>query len=307
MPPLYLPKISPLWFRIWIVASIAWATAFAWSALPISVPAPSLDVVESLQQPSARDLRRHCTRYNQSVRVQMADGLHTLCFRTMAEQDVYFKWFSKASEQYTQGARRSEIEKQTIRVLGGFVIFGIILLATEWILRASGKGFLFVDRSETEKLTERRSYLSTLDFTAFQDAAPICLVVSMLWLALPLIAPWSLLRKGLDGFGPEAAGSFFLSGIIVLIYRKTLHPLVTIGALLIYIPPAALLLYLPLHANGLDLLLVPFGIGCAEFSRYLGSKLRQLNSRFSTFGWQVLIFISSYFISLLIFGAIIYI
>jgi len=129
----------------------------------------------------------------------------------------------------------------------------------------------------------------------------------MVWTGLPLIGVWQRTKEILEAFGPEAAGSFILSGAIVLLYRKTIHPLVTAGAILIYIPPAALIFYAPLHSKGLDFLLIALGVLCAEVARYAGSNLTPPNPKYSRFGWQLLTFIASFFAGIAVFSFIIYI
>lgn len=137
-------------------------------------------------------------------------------------------------------------------------------------------------------------------------AAPLTAVVFAIWLSLPLIGEWGLMKKGLDAFAPESSGAFFWSGLIVLLYRRKLHPLVTAGALLIFIPPAALLFYLPLKTNGLGLLLIPFGIACVELARYAGSRLPSPSMKFMPFRWQLPLFIVSFMAALLLAGFITY-
>lgn len=298
-------RIRPLWFRAWIVASIAWLLITAWVALPIANTSPSFETVESLLHPDIVDLRRGCTRYNQHVEIRMSDGSQTICFRSTRERNVYFKWFSEASELHTRKAYRKQLAGELLTSLSGFVILALALLAADWILRGAGKGFLFQESNSSES-SGPLTLPNKLNLDSVRAAVPLLVLIVALWASLPQIGSWETTKKGLDAFGAEAAGPFFLSAFIVLLYRKTLHPLMTVGALLIFIPPAALLFYPPLKANGLDFLLVPFGVGCLEFARYAGTGLKRPSQKHSSFAWQLLILTTSYFLGLMIFSFIIY-
>ena len=299
------PKINRLWFRAWMVASIAWAILVCWVNYPISSTPPSFETVESQLSPSIVDLRKRCTPYTQSVEIRMTDGSLTVCFRSAVERDTYFKWFGRESEHLMQESSRKRIVQTAVKALAGFVFFALGLLAAEWVLRGAGKSFLF-QSSTTEALPLASQPLHTFNTDKLRAAAPLAAVVSAIWLSLPLIGDWGLIKKGLDAFGPESSGSFVISGLIVLLYRKTIHPLVTVGALLIFIPPAALLFYSPLKASGLDFLLIPFGIACVELTRYAGSRLPSPTVRFARFGWQLLLFVASFVTALLLFSFVIY-
>lgn len=299
------PRIKQLWLRAWIVVSLTWAVAVTWIGLARPIPAASLESVESVLQPSVVALRRSCTRYNYSVEVRMSDGSHVLCFRSVGERDTYFKWFAKASEKYVHDMNQARFLGQAKAGLSGPLILALLLLAADWVLRGAGRGFLFSAHT-SEDQPEVGASLMPINLAKFQAALPLLAVVVALWACLPLIAPWTTVKKGLDAFGPESAGPYLLSGVIVLLYRKTTHALVTIGSLLIFLPPAALLLYPLLKANGLNFLLAPFGIACIEFARYLGSSLQGPSQRYARFGWQLLIFIASYFLASLIFSIAVY-
>lgn len=298
-------RVKPFWLRIWFVGSLAWIIGSAWATFPIPPPTSSFEDIESLLQPSTVNLRRACVAYNQSVEVRMHDGSHIICFRNSPEREEYFKSFSRAFVTDARNSRNSHLTRHLLQALGGIGLLTLAMLSAEWIMRGAGKGFLFQGDVHPLGASDNRAPQFGLHFERWRAAVPAIFFVVVLWAALPLMAPWSRMRKVLDAFGPESAGIFFLAGFIVLLYRKALHPVVTISGLLLYTPPAALLFYPLLHSVQMEFLLVPFGVACVEFSRYLGINLPNPAGRHSRFRWQLMIFTLSYIFALFVFGLVI--
>lgn len=291
-------RVKPVWFRAWMVASMVWIAAATLNGFPIRPAEPTFETVESLVHPSVANLRQNCTRYNTHVEMTMADELFTICFRSSGGRDVYLRWFGEANESYVKKENRENVVAQIIIALSGFVFIAIALLAAEWVFRGAGKGFLLIEQPGSTTVVETNALMHSFNRERLQAAIPIIGIVGLLWGGIPLLVPWESIRNGLEAYGPASAG-VFLTGSLVLLYRKTLHPLITAGAFFIYILPAALLFYGPLQSAGFDFLLFPFVIGCIELARYLGPKLQQPSGRYLRLRWQFLIFVSTLFVSLI--------
>lgn len=132
-------SLKIFWFRIWVVLSVAWCAVVVVAGIPLQDGKPTLQELEARMQSNAGHVRQKCTIRSVSVDLDFGGANETLCFRSRAEADVYFKWLGRASSEWFKEDKRQKLLSLAAKIFLLPIALVFVFFAFEWVLRGLGR------------------------------------------------------------------------------------------------------------------------------------------------------------------------
>lgn len=296
-----MPRIKPVWVRLWLALSLFSAFAVTIISMPFdSVPS----IGETMEEMIAVDLPVKCDPSTVSITLEESDGAwYKFCFANRAKVNEFWYDFNRASDS----AKKRKWIEQLLKVAGKttVVMLALIIFAllTDWVARGAHRGFLFsepqnqqaqppligLDLSPRLKHFGRSTWLLT------------CITITA-WLAYILALDMTWVNKGLSAYGDRPLSGFMLALPILILTGRGPHWFQVLCSYLIFVVPAVMLWYPIERAMGeIGLLLYgALAILIIEGSRLVSPKLQIGDGRFAARSWQLAFSIPTLFASLVI-------